>query len=267
MASSLNLDANQRNQLYNNDISKLYAQKLKDREGRKWEFMKANDNRQLKILAISGSSGAVTGAIIGGTVGGLCGTPGGPIGVGGGIVIGGLIGGAIGLSIATGVCCYEYQKWKNTDEGREMGGLILPFLAEDPALSSCFCPISQDIAMDAVRTPSGGLYERKSVEKWIDEKGTDPITHTPLTKDQLKTCHKTIGTITKTLVKNLDEDMQKEIPQGVRNGLMKLKKGMEEQRNAVFTKETVNLQALQKLKKITNEELSARMKTLTETLY
>ena len=47
------------------------------------------------------------------------------------------------------------------------------------------CPISMQLMRDPVITPNGTSYERSAIEKWIREKGTDPITRNRITLSQL----------------------------------------------------------------------------------
>lgn len=48
-----------------------------------------------------------------------------------------------------------------------------------------YCPISFKIMTDPVVTLNGDSYQREAIEKWIDVKGTCPITRNPITKNQL----------------------------------------------------------------------------------
>ena len=55
---------------------------------------------------------------------------------------------------------------------------------DDPKELYC-CPISGEIMEDPVITPSGITYDRKSIERWLLNKGVDPISKRPLRRDQL----------------------------------------------------------------------------------
>ncbi|CAK0822700.1 unnamed protein product, partial [Prorocentrum cordatum] len=47
------------------------------------------------------------------------------------------------------------------------------------------CPISQEIMRDAVSTCDGHTYERRSIEEWLEERTTSPVTGLPLANNGL----------------------------------------------------------------------------------
>ena len=47
------------------------------------------------------------------------------------------------------------------------------------------CPISHELWVDPVLTPSGITYSREHICAWIDLRGTDPVTGEALTRSQL----------------------------------------------------------------------------------
>lgn len=47
---------------------------------------------------------------------------------------------------------------------------------EPLSIASFVCPISHEIMIDPVVTPNGDTFERSYIEKWIQDKGTCPIT-------------------------------------------------------------------------------------------
>mmetsp|Transcript_10179 Transcript_10179/g.27670 ORF Transcript_10179/g.27670 Transcript_10179/m.27670 type:complete len:550 (-) Transcript_10179:392-2041(-) len=49
----------------------------------------------------------------------------------------------------------------------------------------CFCPITQSIMSDPVSTADGHTYERASIEKWLEENTTSPVTGLHLTNRTL----------------------------------------------------------------------------------
>lgn len=51
--------------------------------------------------------------------------------------------------------------------------------------SSFYCSLSKKLLTDPVQDPEGNVYERQEIEKWIDEHGTNPTTHVPLSKAEL----------------------------------------------------------------------------------
>ena len=55
---------------------------------------------------------------------------------------------------------------------------------DDPVELYC-CPISGEIMEDPVITPSGITYDRKSIERWLQNKSVDPISKRPLRPNQL----------------------------------------------------------------------------------
>ncbi len=48
------------------------------------------------------------------------------------------------------------------------------------------CPITQELMRDPVKTPSGHLFERSAIERWIDRNGTNPMTRDQLRKEDLR---------------------------------------------------------------------------------
>ena len=51
---------------------------------------------------------------------------------------------------------------------------------------ACMCPITWDWIVDPVRTPSGHVYDRSAILTHIREYGTDPMTRSPLTEQDLR---------------------------------------------------------------------------------
>ena len=52
-------------------------------------------------------------------------------------------------------------------------------------MASFSCGITGEICEEPAATPSGNVYERKHIEKWIQENGTDPDTKRALSKEEL----------------------------------------------------------------------------------
>ena len=50
---------------------------------------------------------------------------------------------------------------------------------------SCTAVLYQEIMEDPVITPSGITYDRKSIERWLQNKSVDPISKRPLRPNQL----------------------------------------------------------------------------------
>ncbi|XP_073129898.1 U-box domain-containing protein 44-like [Henckelia pumila] len=48
------------------------------------------------------------------------------------------------------------------------------------------CPIAKEVMVDPVETPSGYTFERSSIEKWLADKPTCPLTSTPLDSSMLR---------------------------------------------------------------------------------
>ena len=64
--------------------------------------------------------------------------------------------------------------------GAVIGGGAKGQLAADVCEEDLLCPISMEPMYEAVRTPSGQVYDLKSITQWIHENGIDPITRNPL---------------------------------------------------------------------------------------
>lgn len=57
------------------------------------------------------------------------------------------------------------------------------------ALRSFYCPITNEVMVDPVETPSGHTYERSAIVKWIseaDDQPSSPVTSTPLQVSMLR---------------------------------------------------------------------------------
>ena len=52
-------------------------------------------------------------------------------------------------------------------------------------MSSFSCGITGEVCKEPTVTPSGGVFERKVIERWISENGTDPETKQALSKGEL----------------------------------------------------------------------------------
>ena len=52
-------------------------------------------------------------------------------------------------------------------------------------MSSFACGISGDPCKRPYITPSGGVYEKTNIERWISENGTDPKTDRALSKQEI----------------------------------------------------------------------------------
>ena len=52
-------------------------------------------------------------------------------------------------------------------------------------MSSFSCGITGEVCKEPTVTPSGGVFERKVIERWISENGTDPDTKQALSKAEL----------------------------------------------------------------------------------
>ena len=52
-------------------------------------------------------------------------------------------------------------------------------------MSSFSCGITGEVCKEPTVTPSGGVFERKVIERWISENGTDPDTKQALSKGEL----------------------------------------------------------------------------------
>ncbi|KAL8494845.1 hypothetical protein ACS0TY_019141 [Phlomoides rotata] len=53
-------------------------------------------------------------------------------------------------------------------------------------LNSFYCPLTKEVMVDPVETPSGHTFERSAIEKWLLEKHQCPITSNPLDTSMLR---------------------------------------------------------------------------------
>lgn len=58
-------------------------------------------------------------------------------------------------------------------------------IADDPVFQRNICPITHLPIRHAVRDPHGHIFERDSINAWVDEQGTCPIGRQPLTRAHL----------------------------------------------------------------------------------
>lgn len=54
------------------------------------------------------------------------------------------------------------------------------------SLTSFYCPLTKEVMLDPVETPSGHTFERSAIEKWLSEKCQCPITSNPLDISMLR---------------------------------------------------------------------------------
>lgn len=64
---------------------------------------------------------------------------------------------------------------------------LVAALPQDTVPHHFFCPISQDIMQDPVKTVDGHTYDRTSIERWFQQKHTSPLTGLPLPSIALET--------------------------------------------------------------------------------
>ena len=76
----------------------------------------------------------------------------------------------------------KYTALLKSAEAPKFGKLaeMLKGIADD-----LMCPISLQLLVDPVITPSGQTYSRASIEQQIERAGIDPVTREPLTKEML----------------------------------------------------------------------------------
>jgi hypothetical protein len=97
-----------------------------------------------------------------------------------GSIGGGIIGGILGYRITQECDKFFYNSWKkqHTFEAVESMNKLLSSSIDDPEM---VCLITQEAAIDAVRTPhTNYVYERSALEQWIKENHTDPATRQPV---------------------------------------------------------------------------------------
>eukprot|EP00616_Rhizochromulina_sp_CCMP1243_P006972 CAMPEP_0118962118 /NCGR_PEP_ID=MMETSP1173-20130426/563_1 /TAXON_ID=1034831 /ORGANISM="Rhizochromulina marina cf, Strain CCMP1243" /LENGTH=238 /DNA_ID=CAMNT_0006910337 /DNA_START=27 /DNA_END=743 /DNA_ORIENTATION=+ len=71
--------------------------------------------------------------------------------------------------------------------------------------SKIVCHLSRQATQEAVATPTGYIFDRKAIEKYIEEKGTCPETGKPLKKEDLVPLHITKQTGPKRMIADADE--------------------------------------------------------------
>lgn len=177
---------------YMNELMDGYRQKAKALEGRKIDFLKSDhpDRKEIAIMVGGGMfTGAVAGGVIGACAGMALGTPGGPPGMAAGAGIGFGVGFAIGTAIGCAAAKHyiypEYQKWCETETGKEFAQKLSVFMTEDKISEHLCCSIKHTPVIHGVRDKNGKLYEKSFIEASIKKDGLNPFTREPMSKDDL----------------------------------------------------------------------------------
>lgn len=77
----------------------------------------------------------------------------------------------------------------NPSNSHEPGSSDGPGSSDDPPSSiphEFYCPITQDIMIDPVKTVDGHVYDRTAIDRWFDFNSTSPLTGLQLTSIQLE---------------------------------------------------------------------------------
>ena len=102
----------------------------------------------------------------------------------------------------------EEKKTENTNllpgQTDTSDGNFITANEDDKVYQTMMCPISQTLMNDPVVTPYGISYERNSIEEWLKNHDTDPMTHQHLTKDMLVTNY-----TLKSIIKDYKEKISK----------------------------------------------------------
>jgi hypothetical protein len=177
---------------YMNELMDGYRQKAKALEGRKVDFIKSDhpDRKEIAIMVGAGMfTGAVAGGVIGACAGMALGTPGGPpgmlVGAGIGFGVGFAIGTAIGCAAAKYYVYPEYQKWCETEAGKEFAGKLSILMTEANIAEHLCCSLKHTPVIHGVRDKNGKLYEKSFIEACIRLDGLNPFTREPMTKADL----------------------------------------------------------------------------------
>lgn len=124
-------------------------------------------NRSVATTAIIATTTG-TGIVAGGVLGGVA-IPG--VGVVPGAVAGGMVGGAIGVSACGVYMLWEYKDFKQIKNQER----VITWLQSATGIENC--PITQEFPIYPVvlTTSPKVVYDRVSLEKWVRERGTDPV--------------------------------------------------------------------------------------------
>lgn len=276
MASS-EIRQNTRQKIYDEHLLGIYRKRSENLVGHKIEFLKQIPCEEKKELALFTATLTghcmATGAFLGAGIGFGAGIPAGPpgiaIGTGIGAAIGAATGGIVGLITATAInvdtLCDNYKKWLTTQQGKEFGREMKIFLEKYDEFSHV-CNITDEIPIDAVRTPTGQLYERAAIMQWIEEHGTDPRTRTPLKASDLKDDNEITLNSSKQLTHIIEEDvgyLEKACPEIV-TGLKALNKDLQGRNIRAHNIELAKLQKEFTEDRITHAEFQKRKKQLDE---
>lgn len=258
-----------RHQVYDERLLEIYKRRSENLQGRKFEFLKAdNCNAGTRAAVIVGGgalAGGVAGGIVGTIAGGcIAGPPGIPLGGGVGFAIGFVVGGAIGAGVAAVYLYPEYEQWLKTQEGITFGGELRAFLSE--RLSVYECGITHEVPIDCVRTPQGQIYERSAIIEWIEREHTDPLTRLPLHVRDLIDDNDTTFKVSQEIDLMLQEDMehlQQHAPALV-PGLQALRFDMQIRNNRFLSLQISKLEARLQAKEISIDQFRAARKALND---
>jgi hypothetical protein len=117
----------------------------------------------------------------------------GSFGGGKGAAIGAGAGAAVGVVIVIGMHAKAFKKWRSNQKVEVVSGLFQK-LSEAINNDELICPITREPVRHPVVTPyTDHVYEKEALEKWVREKGTDPMTRQPLRVEQLQTSMSAMG--------------------------------------------------------------------------
>jgi len=247
-----------RHKFYDEVLFKEYKTSYKNMKRSRITFTLEDPKKVVSTVACPILKGAATGAFIGGTAGGIVGgCVGGPPGILPGIGIGGGIGAAVGgiAGFAVGVTRLEneYDKWSKTEKGRDFSAEIQIFLNAIPELKGKFCGITRRPVIEAVRTPSGQIYERKEIVKYIKENGKDPITKEILSEKHLIEDDEFTYKVCINLRKILRQDIPyfEEKDKELLNGFIALNHDVNQKMNQLHAKEKEKIEQKREKNEIT----------------
>ena len=195
------------------------------------------------ILASTGICSGI-GAGVGAMEGGIGALPGG--------LIGGGIGLGLGFAIVASWSSCEFKDWKKNQTKEIVSATIkeLNGVVNDPEL---ICPITLEPPTDPVVTPySKQVYDKESLEEWVSEKGTDPITHKKMTLAEIYHAPSAIGHL-HSICQNIVHGNEGNFDTHQLEGVEILRKDLDKNRRTYLQAEEKNL-----MTRIDNHQISIR---------
>lgn len=146
------------------------------------------------------------GLTVGGTVGGIIGLIGGPKGA----AVGASSGVGMGILAGSTYASYNirkaYKRWLKQHRNDEVLSELDEIFKKYSSLEEFKCSLSGEIICFPYADPWGHVYEKQTIEDWVNKYGTSPVTKRPLKISDLFPDYITMGKLAKCYQKILEKE-------------------------------------------------------------